>query len=134
MLGNGCFQTGVEGVQAGSFVWVDEDTQTIVNKGEGCPAGFVGRELTGIPAQYLKEASLNIPAGLMVTVYEKGEFLVALPEDISAVKFGDVVNVDVKTGTISQEGMATTYKYAANAKVGDSAFAPVTAANNAIPS
>ncbi|CAI3956189.1 unnamed protein product [Commensalibacter communis] len=121
LLGDGCFQAGANGVQAGSFVWVDEATQTVVNTGEGVPAGFVGRELTGVPAQYLEEASMNIPEGFMVTVYEKGEFLVALPEGKDAVKRGDTVCVDVSTGAVTVKGniLPTTYKYVSSAKGGD---------------
>ncbi|MDI2112103.1 structural cement protein Gp24 [Commensalibacter nepenthis] len=121
LLGNGFFQAGVNGVQAGSFVWVDEATQTVVNTGSASPAGFVGRELTGVPARYLEEASINIPEGFMVTVYEKGEFLVALPADANAVKRGDVVSVDGATGAVvvGGKGIATTYKYVSNAKGGD---------------
>ncbi|EUK19263.1 structural cement protein Gp24 [Commensalibacter papalotli (ex Servin-Garciduenas et al. 2014)] len=114
------YQAGTDGVKAGSFVWVDEETHTIVNKGEGSPAGFVGRELTGVPAQYLEQASMNIPAGFMVTVYDKGEFLVALPKESSAVQRGEVVNVDVTTGNVSVgSGTETKYKYVASAKGGD---------------
>lgn len=121
LLGEGAFQVGADGIQAGSFVWVEEETKTVVNVGKGSPVGFVGRELTGVPAHYLEESSLNIPAGFMVTVYEKGEFLVTLPANISEVNRGDVVSVDVKTGAIttSENGVATTYNYVTSAKCGD---------------
>lgn len=121
MLKGAYYQAGEGGIQAGSFVWVDEDTHTIVNKGKDSPAGFVGRELTGVPAQYLQEASMTIPAGFMVTVYAKGEFLVQLPADATAVKRGDIVSVDPTTGAVivGDGGVATTYKYASSAKGGD---------------
>lgn len=124
MLKGAYYQVGEGGIQAGSFVWVDEETNTIVNKSEAnppiSPAGFVGRELTGVPAQYLEEASMTIPAGFMVTVYAKGEFLVALPADAAAVQRGEFVNVDVTTGAVVVgSGTATKYKYVSSAKGGD---------------
>lgn len=114
------YQAGVGGVRAGSFVWVDEATKTIMNTGEGSPAGFVGRELTGVPASYLEEASSQIPAGFMVTVYSKGEFLVNVPDDAITVQRGEVVRVTVEGKlTVSDDGIVTTYKYVTSAKVGE---------------
>lgn len=119
LLGDGAFQVGADGIQAGSFVWVDEETQTVVNAGKDSPAGFVGRELTGVPAHYLEEASLNIPAGFMVTVYEKSEFLVTLPANVAEVKRGGAVSVDANTGAITKDGVVTTYNYVTDAKAGE---------------
>ncbi|MDI2091674.1 structural cement protein Gp24 [Commensalibacter oyaizuii] len=122
LLNNGYYQAGEEGILAGSFVWVDEETNTVSNKGTGSPDGFVARELTGIPGQYLEEHSMKIPSGFMVSVFEKGEFLIMLPKEVSEVKRGDVVNVSTSTGAVSLGGsksVQTAYKYVASAKSGE---------------
>lgn len=120
---DGAYQAGSKGINAGSFVWVDDTDLIAQNSGSGAPAGFVGRDLSGLITQYINEHSSLIPEGFMVTIYEKGEFLVVLPAEISAIKRGDVVYTDTATGQVtisdSKTAVETTYKYAASAKGGE---------------
>lgn len=120
---DGAFQVGPAGIGAGSFVWVDEQHGIVLNTGSNSPAGFVARELANSTMPVSYEHTMIIPAGTMVTVFTKGEFIIELPVTISAVKQGEDIFVSTETGEIvtadSKNAVTTNYKYAENAKGGD---------------
>lgn len=120
---DGSYQVGVSGIQAGSFVWVSELDGTVSNTGSNSPTGFVGRELTGVTLPGSYDNTMVILPGTMVTIYEKGEFLIELPQTVDAVQRGGEVYASLKSGGILASGdkdsVVTNYKYAENAKGGD---------------
>lgn len=121
--GDGHFQVGNDGIQAGSFVWVNAQDGTVTNTGTNSPDGFVARELTGVSMMGAQENNMTILAGTMVTVFSKGEFKVELSANMSAIQKGDAVFVSSKTGAIvasdDKSAVTTNYKYAENGKGGD---------------
>lgn len=117
---NGKYPAGIGGVNAGSFVWIDDETNpdypSLINQGENAPDGFVGRAWNGLITNWQAAYSMLIQQGLMVTAFSKGEFFIQLSTEASAVKRGDIVYADPKTGGIVDStatgAVKTNYKYA----------------------
>ena len=83
LAGPGGLVAGAAGVTIGAFAWtsqayIDTDNApTIVNSfGGGLPTGFVAREQQGLITTYLADASMVIPQGFGVTLYDAGDFWV----------------------------------------------------------
>lgn len=75
--GPGAFVAGTNGVLIGRFAWADANNLTVSNAGTGgAPTGFVARAQQGLITQFLQESSMQIPAGLPVTLYSKGDYWV----------------------------------------------------------
>lgn len=75
----GQFVAGSAGVTVGRFAWQDlAGNGTVSNVGlqGGLPAGFVGRDQNALITTYLAEASMVIPQGMDVTLYNSGDFFV----------------------------------------------------------
>lgn len=75
LAGEGALKAGADGVTIGAFAWADPTTGLVSNKYvQNGVLGFVRRDNTALINQYLAEASLLIPAGFGVTLYDKGDF------------------------------------------------------------
>lgn len=81
LAGPGEFVAGVGGVVVGRFAWAGSIgsgtySRTVSNFGAGAPTGFLAREQQGLITVFLQEASMVIPQGLPVTLYNEGDFWV----------------------------------------------------------
>lgn len=74
--GESRYKAGKDGVWQGRFAWIDAITGLVSNvKGTNTIFGFVYRDQTAVNAGYLGGASLLIPKGFGVTLYDGGDFL-----------------------------------------------------------
>ena len=75
LSGEGSFKAGTNGVNVGTFAWVDKTNGTVQNVAiAGARFGFVGRMNIGVATEYLGESSMKINKGLGVTLYDGGDF------------------------------------------------------------
>ena len=104
--GPGGFVSGPAGVTVGRFCWsappTDPDsTNTQINSfGTGAPAGFVHRELQGLITTFLADASMLIPQGFPVSVYNGGGFW-AKNEGTTYANVGNKVYANFGNGACS---------------------------------
>ncbi len=83
LVGPGGFVAGASGVTVGRFAWasyaginVDNEPTIANNFGAGAPTGFVSRRQQALITTYLADASMVIPQGFGVTLYNGGDFWV----------------------------------------------------------
>lgn len=125
----GSWYAGSTGVLAASFVWVNEDTRQVFNSAVGAgltatakPDGYVRKGGMGIIASVPEESTMQIPAGQMVTVFDKGEFWAAVPTGVTAARRA-AVYADPTTGLIvaskASGAVETGYYYALSADPGE---------------
>ena len=81
LAGPGALVAGASGVNVGLFAWVEplfldpNGNGSIVNNfGSGPVSGFIAREQQGLNTVYLSDASMFIPQGFGVTVFDSGDF------------------------------------------------------------
>ena len=81
--GPGGLVAGALGVYVGRFAWwdaaaIDQDNapQIVNNFGTGPVTGFVHREQQGLITDYLEEASMRVPQGFPITLFNGGDFWV----------------------------------------------------------
>lgn len=75
LSGEGALIVGEGGVIVGNFAWVDSDNVLAVSNGSAtAPAGFVANEHQGVIVGLTNEASMVVPQGLPVTLYNGGDF------------------------------------------------------------
>ena len=104
--GPGGFVAGSAGVTVGRFAWSYPPTdpnsanQIINNFGIGAPAGFIHREMQGLITTFLSDASMVIPQGFPVVVYNGGGFW-AKNEGATAAVVGNKVYAAFGTGACS---------------------------------
>lgn len=99
----GGWRAGANGVQAGSFVWADENNRVLNNSGTGTPDAFVGREGLSIITSIPQAASVQMLPGQPVTAYVLAGFWVLLPAGVTATR-GAPVYTDTTTGGIVASG------------------------------
>lgn len=99
----GGWRAGANGVQAGSFVWADENNRVLNNSGTGTPDAFVGREGLSIIQSIPQAASVRMVPGQPVTAYAQAGFWVQLPAGVTATR-GAPVYTDTTTGGIVASG------------------------------
>ena len=125
----GSWYAAAGGVLAATFVWGDEGTRQVFNSAIDAgltdlslPDGFVRKGGMGIIASVPEESTMQIPAGQMVTVFDKGEFWVAVPTGVIANRRA-AVYTDPTSGLIvdsTASGAVTTgYYYALSADPGE---------------
>ena len=125
----GSWYAGASGVLAATFVWGNENTRQVFNSAVGAglaatvlPDGFVRKGGMGIIASVPEESTMQIPAGQMVTVFDKGEFWVAVPSGVTAARRAEVY-ADPASGLIVNSGtlgaVKTGYYYALSAAPGE---------------
>ena len=83
LAGAGGLVAGAAGVTVGRFAWLstaavdDVGAPTLVNNfGSGPDAGFVHREQQGLITIFLQDASMLVPTGFPVTLFDAGDFWV----------------------------------------------------------
>lgn len=103
LAGPGGLVAGILGLIVGRFAWTsdaiadaDGAPAAANNFGSGPVAGFVHREQQGLITQYLQEATMLVPAGFPVTVFDAGDFWMkndgatqALPGQKAYANFSD---------------------------------------------
>ncbi|MGY0790952.1 gp53 minor capsid family protein [Azospirillum argentinense] len=103
LAGPGAFVAGPDGVTIGRFAWVDysavdsNSAPAIVSShGIGKPTGIVPRVQQGLITTFLDGASMAIPEGFPVEIFDAGDFWVenagsarALPGQKAYAKFSD---------------------------------------------
>jgi hypothetical protein len=107
LAGPGGLVAGASGVTVGRFAWLSyqgidpDNAPTIVNNfGSGLPAGFVHREQQGLITTYLADASLVVPTGFGVTLFNSGDFWVKNNGTTQAL-IGQKAYVETGTGKVS---------------------------------
>jgi hypothetical protein len=73
LAGPGTFVAGTGGCNVGVFGFADANG-LVTNAGSGAPTGFVHRDTQALITTWLAAASMNIPAGLPVTLMSAGDF------------------------------------------------------------
>jgi hypothetical protein len=83
MAGPGGLVAAPSGVTVGRFAWLlaspldaDGAPMQASNTGSGPVAGFVHREQQGLITNFLGDASMTVPVGFPVTLFESGDFWV----------------------------------------------------------
>lgn len=125
----GSWYAGTGGVRAASFVWANEDTRQVFNSAAaaGLPAtalpdGYVRKGGMGIIASVPQESTMLIPAGQMVTLFDKGEFWDTVPTGVTADRRA-AIYTDPTSGLIvdstASGAVATGYYYALSADPGE---------------
>ncbi|OIQ97209.1 hypothetical protein GALL_207630 [mine drainage metagenome] len=75
LAGPGGLVAAAGGVTVGCFAWLDTTSYTTAaNAGSGQPDGFVRNSRAGLITAYGAEASLVIPAGFPVELFNEGDF------------------------------------------------------------
>ncbi len=108
LAGPGGLVAGPEGVTVGKFAWIDDDGRRVRSYGTGvkAPDGFVHRDQQGLITVYLGEASMNIPKGFPVTLFDEGDFW-AVNSGPSACAPGDNVYATYADGSVTTGSAAT---------------------------
>ena len=103
----GGYVAGPGGVIVGRFAWVDPDGVTVHSYGVdgNAPDGFVHRDMQALITVYLADATLLIPEGFPVTLFDEGDFWAQVNGD-AAVK-GDAVYARFSDGAIFIGGVPT---------------------------
>lgn len=127
--GQGALVAGANGVYVGRFCWsappVDNDNaNSLVNSsGSGPVLGFVHREQQALITSYLADASMLVPAGFAVTVFNGGDFL-AKNDGAGAVTVGMKAYANFADGkvTFAVAGTPTTGASATGSTVAAATF------------
>lgn len=104
--GPGALVAGALGVSIGRFGWAVPPTDpdganSIVNNfGAGVPTGFVHREMQGTQPTYLAFAGNQILPGMMVTLFNGGDFWV-INDGTTPAEVGMKAYADFSTGKVS---------------------------------
>lgn len=113
LAGPGGMVAGDLGATVGRFAWatdefIDADGAPAVvnNFGSGAVTGFIHREQQGLIEVYLQSATMLVPAGFPITVFDAGDFWVknngatqALPGQKAYATFADGTATFAATGT-----------------------------------
>jgi hypothetical protein len=96
----GAGSSGTQGANIGYFGWADANGN-VLNQGTGSPTGFIHRDLQGLMFNLLSEATINIPPGFPVTLFNSGDFWVktTTPASPGQAVFASIVDGSVITGT-----------------------------------
>lgn len=87
LAGEGGLVAGPGGVIVGNFAWLLPDGKTVVSHGVGAvaPTGFVPRQENALITEYMGVASMVIPEGFEVTLFDEGDFLDKIVSGSAAV-------------------------------------------------
>jgi hypothetical protein len=69
----GLVSSSITGVIVGRFAWATPGG-LVTNAGTGAPTGFVHREQQALITVFLEEASMAVPIGMAITLYNLGDF------------------------------------------------------------
>lgn len=96
LAGPGDFVAGTGGANVGLFGWADANG-AVTNAGSGVPTGFIHRDTQALITTWLGAASMNIPAGLPVTLMSAGDFWA---QSLTVATVGQKVFASNTDGTI----------------------------------
>ncbi len=74
LAGEGALVAPASGLQVGNFAWVGPNGQVSQSFVAGWQIGFLGRNMQGLITQFLEEASMIVPQGFMITLFNGGDF------------------------------------------------------------
>ena len=122
LAGEAKLKAGPLGVTIGKFAWADPVTGIVTSAqvANGL-LGFVRRDNTALITQYLAEASMLIPAGFGVTLYDGGDFWARFT---GGATIGQKVFASITDGSVSAAATApvdtvdTGFVVASNADAG----------------
>lgn len=97
LAGEGALVAGEGGATVGRFAWADADGQ-VTNAGAGAPTGFIGRHMQAVITEWLGEASMLIPDGVAMALYNEGDFWV---KSSTVATVGQKVFANNATGAIA---------------------------------
>lgn len=104
--GQGALVAGAAGVTVGRFAWIapphdNDNAASIVNNfGAGPVAGFVHREQQALITLYLADASMVVPQGFAMTLFNGGDFW-CKNDGSSPCTVGMKAYADLATGKVS---------------------------------
>src|SRR6202046_1847556 len=108
LAGPGGLVAGPQGLTVGLFAWLSStfiDTngspQVANNFGVGAPAGFVQRDQQALITTYLADASMVVPAGMPVTLFDSGDFWVVNNGTTQAIANVSVAYANYANGQVS---------------------------------
>lgn len=104
LAGPGALVTGTNGVTVGQFAWADANGVVNNSFTVGGRIGFVHREQQALITVFLAETSNLIPAGLMVTLHQAGDFW---DRFAGGATIGQKVYASYADGTASAAAAAT---------------------------
>lgn len=106
--GEAALIAGLEGVTIGKFAWVDDDNRTVRSYGTAtrAPDGFVHRDQQALIETLQSEATMTIPVGLPITLFNQGDFYAVVEGSTPATK-GASVYANYLTGGITIGSAAT---------------------------
>lgn len=129
LAGTGALVAGANGVTIGRFAWADLDTGKATSAkatGTNVAVGFVGRASNaGVLTQWLGQASMLIPAGYGVTLFDRGDFWVKTKTTatVGQAVFADDVTGEISTaavgGSVAGSTVVPEFKVASAGAVGD---------------
>lgn len=96
LASEGALVAGSNGTFVGRFAWATAGG-LVNNTGSGLPTGFVKREMNAVITLWLGEASMIVPAGLPVTLFNEGDFYVRAT---NATTIGQKAFADLSTGQV----------------------------------
>jgi hypothetical protein len=90
---------GAGGLAVGKFAFVNPQTQAVSNTyASGDQIGFLGRNQQGLITVFLADATMVVPEGFMVTLFDEGEFWARFGNGATA---GSAVFADETTGAVA---------------------------------
>lgn len=111
VAGPGQLAASAAGVTIGKLAWARVDTGAVSNAHPGVPArlGFVGRHQPALITAWLGEASMLIPSGMPVTLYDFGDFWgrFSVAPTVGQTVYGSYADGSLSSGTAVTTGTVT---------------------------
>jgi hypothetical protein len=95
LAGPGALVAPAGGLLVGNFAWVGPDGEVSQSFVAGYQVGFCGRNEQALITEFLGEATMLVPEGFMVTLFNEGDFLA---EFLDGGSVGDAVYADPNNG------------------------------------
>jgi hypothetical protein len=96
LAGPGALVAPAGGLIVGNFAWVGPEGQVSQSYVAGYQLGFLGRNEQALITEFLGEASMVVPEGFMITLFNEGDFWANFPAGAAP---GDYVFADPNDGT-----------------------------------
>jgi hypothetical protein len=96
LAGPGALVAPATGLIVGNFAWVGPQGQVSQSFVAGYQIGFLGRNQQALITQFLGEATMLVPEGFMVTLFNEGDFWALFP---AGATVGQNVYADPNDGT-----------------------------------
>lgn len=96
LAGEGALVAPAGGLRVGAFAWVGPQGQVSQSFVAGWQIGFLGRNEQALITQFLGEATMIVPQGFMITLFNEGDFFARFP---AGATVGQNVYADPNDGT-----------------------------------